>query len=131
MAGIAAVSAILALMGLMLGLIFLLIMRALALSGQWRPEVMMEYQMGFMAMPGLGFFGLLLVGLIAGYVAERAMNRDHGLLTNMLVGIAGSFVGGALAGVLNINYYGFAGNLVVAIIGAILILWLFGRSKRG
>jgi uncharacterized membrane protein YeaQ/YmgE (transglycosylase-associated protein family) len=59
------------------------------------------------------------------------MNRDHGLLTNMLVGIAGSFVGGALAGVLNINYYGFAGNLVVAIIGAILILWLFGRSKRG
>jgi uncharacterized membrane protein YeaQ/YmgE (transglycosylase-associated protein family) len=73
----------------------------------------------------------LLVGLIAGYVAERAMNRDHGLLTNMLVGIAGSFVGSALAGVLNINYYGFAGNLVVAILGAILILWLFGRSKRG
>jgi hypothetical protein len=33
--------------------------------------------------------------------------------------------------VLNINYYGFAGNLVVAILGAILILWLFGRSKRG
>jgi dihydrolipoamide dehydrogenase len=49
----------------------------------------------------------------------------------MLVGIAGSFVGSALAGVLNINYYGFAGNLVVAILGAILILWLFGRSKRG
>jgi hypothetical protein len=43
---------------------------------------MMEYQMGFMAMPGLGFFGLLLVGLIAGYVAERAMNRDHGLSTS-------------------------------------------------
>ncbi|MBV6651571.1 MAG: GlsB/YeaQ/YmgE family stress response membrane protein, partial [Hoeflea sp.] len=47
------------------------------------------------------------------------------------VGIAGSFVGSALAGVLNINYYGFAGNLVVAILGAILILWLFGRTKRG
>ena len=93
--------------------------------------MMMEHQMGFLAMPGLGFFGLLLVGLIAGYVAERAMNRDHGLLTNMLVGIGGSFVGSALAGVLNINYYGFAGNLVVAIIGALLILWVFGRSKRG
>ena len=91
---------------------------------------MMDQQMEFMTMPGVGFLGLLLIGLIAGYVAERAMNRDHGLLTNMLVGIAGSFVGGALAGVLNINYYGFAGNLVVAIVGAILILWLFGRSKR-
>jgi uncharacterized membrane protein YeaQ/YmgE (transglycosylase-associated protein family) len=91
----------------------------------------MDPQMGFLAMPGVGFFGLLLIGIIAGYVAERAMKRDHGLLTNMIVGIAGSFVGGALAGVLNINYYGFAGNLVVAIVGAILILWLFGRSKRG
>ena len=28
------------------------------------------------------------------------MNRDHGLLTNILVGIAGSFVGGTLAGLL-------------------------------
>ncbi|EDQ32786.1 putative membrane protein [Hoeflea phototrophica DFL-43] len=92
---------------------------------------MMETQMGFMAMPGVGFFGLLLIGIIAGYVAERAMKRDHGLLTNMIVGIAGSFVGGALAGVLNINYYGFAGNLVVAVVGAILILWIFSRSKRG
>tara|TARA_R110002020_G_scaffold6361_11_gene26890 strand:+ start:3076 stop:3354 length:279 start_codon:yes stop_codon:yes gene_type:complete len=92
---------------------------------------MMEPQMGMMSMPGVGFFGLLLIGILAGYVAERAMNRDHGLLTNMLVGIAGSFVGGALAGVLNINYYGFAGNLVVAIVGAILILWIFGRAKRG
>ncbi|MCY0146762.1 GlsB/YeaQ/YmgE family stress response membrane protein [Hoeflea sp. G2-23] len=91
---------------------------------------MMSQQMGFMTMPGVGFLGLLLIGLIAGYVAERAMNRDHGLLTNMLVGIAGSFVGGALAGVLNINYYGFAGNLVVAIVGALLILWVFGRAKR-
>jgi uncharacterized membrane protein YeaQ/YmgE (transglycosylase-associated protein family) len=90
----------------------------------------MGHEMGFMSMPGVGFFGLLLIGVIAGYVAERAMNRDHGLLTNMLVGIAGSFVGGALAGVLNINYYGFAGNLVVAIVGAILILWAFGRSER-
>lgn len=81
-------------------------------------------------MPGVGFFGLLLIGVLAGYVAEKAMKRNHGLFTNMLVGIAGSFVGGALAGVLNINFYGFAGNLIVAIAGAILILWLFGRSKR-
>lgn len=91
---------------------------------------MMEPQLGAMTMPGVGFFGLLLIGVLAGYVAEKAMKRNHGLLTNMLVGIAGSFVGGALAGVLNINYYGFAGNLIVAIAGAILILWIFGRSKR-
>jgi len=69
--------------------------------------------------------------VLAGYVAERAMKRNHGLLTNMIVGIAGSFVGSALAGVLNISYYGFAGNLIVAIVGAVVILWIFGsRNPR-
>jgi uncharacterized membrane protein YeaQ/YmgE (transglycosylase-associated protein family) len=82
----------------------------------------------FMGMPGVGFFGMLLIGFLAGYVAERTMSRDHGLLTNVLVGIAGSFVGGTLAGLVGIQYYGFLGNLVVATAGAILILWIFGRS---
>ncbi len=91
----------------------------------------MDQSMGIMGMPGVGFFGMLLVGFLAGYVAERTMNRDHGLLTNVLVGIAGSFVGGTLAGLVGIHYQGFLGNLVVAIAGAILILWIFGRSQAG
>ena len=80
-------------------------------------------------MPGVGFFGMLIIGFIAGYVAEKAMNRDHGLLTNILVGIAGSFIGGTLAGLLGLNYQGFLGNLVVAVAGALLLLWVFGRAK--
>ena len=89
----------------------------------------MEQSVGIMGMPGVGFFGMLLIGFIAGYVAEKAMNRDHGLFTNILVGIAGSFIGGTLAGVLGINYQGFLGNLIVAVAGAVIILWIFGRAK--
>lgn len=89
----------------------------------------MEESYGILGMPGVGFFGMLLIGFLAGYVAERTMNRDHGFLTNILVGIAGSFVGGTLAGLLDINYFGFLGNLLVAIVGAIIILWIFGRAK--
>ena len=90
----------------------------------------MEQSYGIMGMPGVGFFGMLLIGFIAGYVAERTFSRDHGLFTNILVGIAGSFVGGTLAGLLDIHYYGFLGNLVVAIAGAIIVLWIFGLTKR-
>ncbi len=90
----------------------------------------MHAEYGVMGMAGVGFLGMLLIGFLAGYIAERAMNRDHGLLTNVLVGIAGSFVGGTLAGVLGIAFYGFLGNLVVATAGAILILWIFGRSQQ-
>ncbi|NGN39983.1 GlsB/YeaQ/YmgE family stress response membrane protein [Mesorhizobium sp. CGMCC 1.15528] len=90
----------------------------------------MEQGYGIMGMPGTGFFGMLIIGFLAGYVAEKTMNRDHGFFTNILVGIAGSFVGGTLAGLLNVNYYGFFGNLLVAIVGAIVILWIFGRTQR-
>lgn len=86
--------------------------------------------LGFMSMPGVGFFGFLIIGILAGWVAEKLTASDHGLLTNLLVGIAGSFVGGTLAGLLNIQFYGWLGNFVVAAIGAILLLWIW-RSIRG
>ncbi len=89
----------------------------------------MDQSVGIMGMPGVGFFGMLVIGFLAGYVAEKAMNRQHGLFTNILVGIAGSFIGGTLAGVLDINYQGFLGNLVVAVAGAVILLWIFGRAK--
>ena len=84
---------------------------------------------GFLGMPGVGFFGMLVIGFLAGWIAERAMNRQHGLLTNILVGIAGSFVGGTAAGLLGISYFGFLSNLLVAALGAIAILWVFGRAE--
>jgi uncharacterized membrane protein YeaQ/YmgE (transglycosylase-associated protein family) len=90
----------------------------------------MEQSVGIMGMSGVGFFGMLVIGFIAGYVAEKAMNREHGLFTNILVGIAGSFVGGTLASVLGLNYQGFLGNLIVAVAGAVVILWIFGRARQ-
>ena len=89
----------------------------------------MEAQ-GLMSMPGVGFFGMLIIGIFAGWIAEKVTASDHGLLTNLLVGIAGSFVGGSLAGLLNIHYAGWIGNLIVAAIGAVILLWVW-RSFRG
>ncbi len=83
-----------------------------------------------LSMPGVGFFGMLVIGIIAGYIAEKVTASDHGLLTNLLVGIAGSFVGGTLANLMNVAFYGWLGNLIVASVGAILVLWLW-KSIRG
>jgi uncharacterized membrane protein YeaQ/YmgE (transglycosylase-associated protein family) len=84
---------------------------------------------GLLSMPGVGFFGMLVIGILAGYIAEKVTASDHGLLTNLLVGIAGSFVGGALATLLNVAFYGWLGNLIVATVGAILLLWMWRRLR--
>jgi uncharacterized membrane protein YeaQ/YmgE (transglycosylase-associated protein family) len=73
----------------------------------------MEAQ-GLMSMRGVSFFSMLIIGILAGWIAEKVTASDHGLLTNLLVGIAGSFVGGTLANLFKIEFYGWLGNLIVA-----------------
>jgi len=72
---------------------------------------------------------MLVIGILAGCIAEKVTASNQGLLTNLLVGIAGSFVGGSLASLLNLQYDGLLGNLIVATIGAVLLLWVWRRFR--
>ncbi|MBL4757703.1 MAG: GlsB/YeaQ/YmgE family stress response membrane protein [Rhizobiales bacterium] len=90
----------------------------------------MNDSLGIMAMPGAGFFSMLIIGMLAGWIAEKVTNSDHGLLTNMIVGIAGSFVGGAIADALGVHFAGwFWGNLLVSAIGAIGLVYVWRAVK--
>ena len=84
---------------------------------------------------GVGFFGTLLIGAIAGWIAEKVMKANHGLLMNIVIGIVGSYIGAFLAELLGIEigeiFQGwFWGNLIVAAIGAIVLLFVL-RKVRG
>ena len=46
----------------------------------------MDNAQTLLAMPGVGFFGMLIIGILAGWIAEKVTSSDHGLLTNLLVG---------------------------------------------
>lgn len=85
----------------------------------------MEDAQGFFGNPSVGFLSMLVIGAIAGWIAEKVTQSDHSIFTNILVCIAGSFVGGVLASILNISVFGFFRTLVSAIIGAILILFIW------
>ncbi len=83
---------------------------------------------------GVGFFGTLLIGAVAGWVAEKLTKSDHGLLTNIVIGIAGAFVGGWLANLLGLRlgepFQGwFWGNLLVSVIGAVLLIAAYRMIK--
>jgi uncharacterized membrane protein YeaQ/YmgE (transglycosylase-associated protein family) len=73
---------------------------------------------------------MILIGAIAGWIAERVTESDHGIFTNVLVGIAGSFVGAKLAEIAQVTVFGFMRTLISGSIGAILILFAW-RSLRG
>lgn len=79
--------------------------------------------------PGIGLFTMLVIGVLAGWIAEKITESNHGLLTNLLVGIAGSFVGGKLAEVLNVPVFGFFRTLIAAIVGAVIVLWIWGQVR--
>ena len=90
----------------------------------------MEEAQSFFGQPGVGFLSMLLIGAIAGWIAEKVTHSNHSIFTNILVGIAGSFMVGILASILNIPVFGFFRTLVAATIGAILILFVWHRVPQ-
>lgn len=83
-------------------------------------------------MSGLGWISFLIVGLIAGWIAEKIMKRDHGLLENLVVGVVGAYIGAFLFRIFGLASTGFLGALLVAIIGSVVLLAIVGAvRKRG
>lgn len=72
----------------------------------------------------------IIVGIVAGWLAEQVMGRNHGLLTNLVVGILGAIIGGFIAGALGFAWGGWIGSTIVAFLGACLLLFLLGLTKR-
>ncbi len=81
-------------------------------------------------MDGINWLLAIIIGGLAGWIAERVTAAKMGLIANIVVGIIGALIGGWIARRLDINYAGFIGNLVVATIGAIILIFLF-RLVRG
>ena len=80
---------------------------------------------------GIGWLAFLIVGLLAGWIAEKIMGRDQGLLTNLIVGVIGAYLGAFLFSLfVDDATVGFWGALIVAIIGAVILLWIVGMVRR-
>lgn len=72
----------------------------------------------------------LLIGLIAGFIAEKATSSNHGLLTNLIVGAVGALLGGWLAGLFNLTANNFIGSLILATVGAIILIMVLRMVRR-
>lgn len=72
----------------------------------------------------------ILSGIVAGYIASRLQKgKGSGCLVNLFLGIIGGLVGSWLFGLLGIAAYGWIGETVTAIVGAVVVLWIFAKLK--
>lgn len=75
---------------------------------------------------------LLILGALAGWLAAYLVRgQGLGLWGNIGVGVVGALLGGTLLGQMGVRLMGPFGQLVTALIGAVLLLWLskfFGRN---
>ena len=76
----------------------------------------------------MSVLGWILLGLIAGFIASKIVNREgQGFLLDIVLGIVGAVVGGFLfsaigaTGITGFNLY----SMFVAVVGATGLLWLY------
>ena len=75
---------------------------------------------------------LLIVGLVAGWLAGRVMKGGgYGVVLDIVLGILGAIVGGWIFGALNIwPGGGIIGGILVAFVGAVLLVWITRQLKK-
>jgi uncharacterized membrane protein YeaQ/YmgE (transglycosylase-associated protein family) len=72
--------------------------------------------------PG-GVIAWIVVGLISGYLAGVMMSGGgYGIVRDTILGLVGAFVGGILAGFFIQGDAGFWGSIVVAFVGACILI---------
>jgi len=85
-----------------------------------------------MALSPGGLIAWIIVGLIAGWAAGK-VSRGHGfgLIGDLVVGLIGALIGGLIAGVFIQGSIGFIGSIIVAFLGAIVLLALIRLLSGG
>jgi uncharacterized membrane protein YeaQ/YmgE (transglycosylase-associated protein family) len=81
----------------------------------------------------MSFLAWIVLGLIAGFIASKIVNRSgEGVFLDILLGIVGAVIGGwvftrfGAAGVTGVNLY----SILVAVVGSIIFLLVYHMIRR-
>ena len=78
-----------------------------------------------------GLIWWIVVGLIAGFLAGKVMKGGgYGVLMDIVLGIAGAVLGGWVFGLLGLHAGGLIGSIVVAFVGAVILVWIVRQIKK-
>lgn len=73
----------------------------------------------------------IISGIIAGFIAAKLTDGEgKGCLVDLFLGLVGGCFGGWLFSQFGLEPYSWVGEIIVAVVGACLLLWLFNKLKR-
>lgn len=81
-------------------------------------------------MEGFGWIMTIILGAIAGWIAEKVMKFDTGLIMNIILGVVGAIIGNWLLSLAGIGLGGLLGQLIVAVAGACILILAY-RAIQG
>jgi uncharacterized membrane protein YeaQ/YmgE (transglycosylase-associated protein family) len=75
----------------------------------------------------------IAIGLVAGWLASAIVGGGFGIVGDIVVGVVGAFLGGFIFRRLSIRvpFGGLAGTIVVAFVGAVILLLILRLIRRG
>ena len=79
--------------------------------------------------PEIGWIAAIIIGGIAGWLAELFMKSDTGLLMNIVLGIVGAAIASAILSFFGIVLGGWLGYLIAGFIGACILIWIVGAVR--
>ena len=71
---------------------------------------------------GVGWIAAIIVGGIAGWLAEQFMKSNMGLIMNIVLGIVGAAIASAILSYFGIALGGWVGYLISGFIGAVFLI---------
>jgi uncharacterized membrane protein YeaQ/YmgE (transglycosylase-associated protein family) len=78
-----------------------------------------------------GLIYWILVGLIAGWLAGQVMKGGgYGVVVDIVLGILGGIVGGFVFRLLGLHAGGTIGQIIVAFVGAVILVWIARKLKK-
>jgi len=77
----------------------------------------------------VGWIAAIIIGGIAGWLAEQFMKSNMGVFMNIILGIIGAIVANFLLGLVGVSLGGWLGYLIAGFIGACILIAV-GRAIR-
>jgi uncharacterized membrane protein YeaQ/YmgE (transglycosylase-associated protein family) len=84
-----------------------------------------------MGTAGIGWIAGIIIGGVAGWLAEQFMKSNMGVIMNILLGMVGAILANTLLSVIGVVLTGWLGYLIAGFVGACILIAIGRALKRG